>query len=171
MIFIKYTSILLVFLTSSLIGILYSKKYTNRVNDLQEIKRALNMFKTKIKFTYEPIPDAFKEIAISINENIAKILKKASQYMKEDTVQNAWEKSIQEEKNNTSLTEEDIQIIKKLSTLLGTTDLEGQVNNIDLINEIIDKQIEQARTEKNKNEKLYKTLGAGIGLAISIILI
>ena len=38
-------------------------------------------------------------------------------------------------------------------------------------NECIEKQIEKAEEERNKNEKLYKTLGTVIGLAIVIILI
>jgi len=171
MIFLKYISIFLLFISSSFIGILYSKKYSDRVKDLEEIKSALNMFKTKIKFTYEPIPDAFEEISKNVKDNISKILKKASVYMETEDVANSWEKALEEEKNNTSLTKSDIDIIKGLATLLGNVDLEGQVNNINLINELIDRQIEEARIEKNKNEKLYKTLGAGIGLTIAIILI
>ena len=146
------------------------KRYEGELTT-EEIKSALNMFKTKIKFTYEPIPEVFEEISKNVKNNIAKIFEKASIYMKTDIITNAWGKSLEEEKNNTSLTKSDIEIIKGLSTLLGNVDLEGQVNNINLINELIDKQIEEARVEKNKNEKLYKTLGASIGLTIAIILI
>ena len=49
--------------------------------------------------------------------------------------------------------------------------MDGQINNINLIRELIEKQIEEARIEKNKNEKLYKVLGTSIGLVIAIILI
>ena len=37
-----------IFLSCSLIGILVSNKYRNRVNELKEFKNALNIFKTKI---------------------------------------------------------------------------------------------------------------------------
>ena len=62
---IKYIILLLIFLSSSMIGRLLSKKYYYRLEELEEIKNALNLFKTKIKFTYSSIPEIFKEIAES----------------------------------------------------------------------------------------------------------
>ena len=59
-----------IFLSTSMIGILISKKYASRVRELKEFKNGLNMFKTKIKFTYEPIPEIFGEIAGSLNYSI-----------------------------------------------------------------------------------------------------
>lgn len=171
MIFIKYTSILLLLLASSTIGILYSKKYSCRVKDLEEFNKAMDIFKSKIKFTYKTIPDVFKEISEELKENISKIFKKASLYMENDLASNAWERSLEEEEKGTNFNKEDIEIIKSLATLLGNSDLDGQINNINLIRELIDKQIEEARIEKNKNEKLYKVLGTSIGLVIAIILI
>lgn len=91
--------------------------------------------------------------------------------MENDLASNAWERSLEEEEKGTNFNKEDIEIIKSLATLLGNSDLDGQINNINLIRELIDKQIEEARIEKNKNEKLYKVLGTSIGLVIAIILI
>ena len=170
MIIIKYISTFLIFIICSAIGILYSKKYSNRVKELEEIKNALNIFKSKIKFTYEPIPEVFKQISTQLHSNIGTIFLKASNYMKNDIAGEAWEKSIDEEKNNINLTNDDTEIIKKLSKMLGNTDLDGQLNNIELINRFLDKQIVEAEREEEKNEKLYKTLGASIGLTIAIIL-
>lgn len=41
----------------------FFKKYAYRVKELQEMKNALNIFMTKIKFTYEPIPSTFMYIS------------------------------------------------------------------------------------------------------------
>lgn len=49
----------MIIVTSSIIGILFSNKYANREKEIKEMKNALNMFATKIKFTYEPIPNVF----------------------------------------------------------------------------------------------------------------
>ena len=57
-----------------------------------------------------------------------------------------------------------------MSTLLGKTNLEGQVREIELTQSFLKKQIEDAEQERQKNEKLYKTLGMTIGLAIVILL-
>lgn len=61
-----------IFLTCSVIGILKSQKYVYRVTELKEFKNALNMFKTKLKFTYEPLPEIFSQIASNINPEIRK---------------------------------------------------------------------------------------------------
>ena len=69
-----------------------------------------------------------------------------------------------------SINEEDKSILKNLSKLLGQTDMEGQVNQINLTTAFLDEQIEKAEKERAKNEKMYRTLGMIVGLAIVIIL-
>ena len=146
-----------------------SKKYSNRVRDLKEIRKALNFFEEKIKFTYEPIPDVFEEISKKMSENIGEIFSKASKKMENTSAGEAWEEAVNN--SNTSFTKEDIEILKGLAKMLGRTDIDGQVSEIRLTNKFIDVQIKDAENEKAKNEKLYKTLGATVGLAIVIVLI
>ena len=107
---IKIVIYTFIFLSCSLIGILISKKYANRVNELKEFKNALNIFKTKIRYTYEPIPDIFMQISENVNSNIGNVFSQAA---------------------------------NKMNVL--------------------------AEQEKNKNEKMYRTLGAIIGMVIVII--
>lgn len=53
----------------------------------------------------------------------------------------------------------------------GKTDVEGQISELEVTGNFIDTQIVKAEEERKKNEKLYKTLGTIVGLAIVIILI
>ena len=69
--------LVLIFIASNLIGKFISKKYTYRLEELEEIKNILNIFKSKIKFTYEPIPEIFKEIDFKFANNIGKIFGQA----------------------------------------------------------------------------------------------
>lgn len=169
MFFIKVFILLFIFLGSLQAGKIIAKKYSNRVIELKEMKNALNMFLTKIKFTYESVPESFQEIGNNIGGNIGKIFRTASENMKEKSAGEAWEEII--EKVETSLTEEDKGIIKNLGRMLGKTDLEGQVSEIKLVQDFLNTQIDLAEKEKQKNEKLYKTLGGVVGLAIVIILV
>ena len=66
---------------------------------------------------------------------------------------------------------EDIDIIRNLGRLLGKTDIEGQISEIKLVNNFLDIQIKDAEEEKNKNEKMYRTLGIVAGMTITILLI
>lgn len=156
MIIIKFIILITILILSSYVGIIISNKYKNRVIELKEIKKALNIFETKIKYTYEPIPDIFTEISGNLNETIAKIFKNASDKMSITTAKEAWIDAVSESKN--SMTKEDIDVIKGLGKLLGKTDIDGQVSQIELTDKFIDSQIEKAQHEYEKNEKLYKTL-------------
>ena len=168
---IKYIILLLIFLSSSMIGRLLSKKYYYRLEELEEIKNALNLFKTKIKFTYSSIPEIFKEIAEGSNQNISKIFENTVHNLKTMPATEAWNKAIDETKENTNLNEEDIKTIKGLSKQLGITDIEGQISQIDITQNFLDTQIRQAQEEKEKNQKIYQKLGTTIGLVIVILLV
>ena len=60
---VKYILLFAIFALSTAIGISISKIYQNRVTELMEFKNILNIMKTKIKFTYEPLEEIFKQIA------------------------------------------------------------------------------------------------------------
>lgn len=166
---LKYMMLLLAFGTTTIIGFLLSKRYSNRLNELKEMKNALSIFETKIKFTYEPIPSVFTEIAKKVHPTIAKIFTLAVENMEYTSAGNAWIESLTVSPNN--MKEDDIKVLKGLSRLLGKTDIEGQVSEITLVKQFLDTQIEQANQEKEKNAKMYKTLGMVVGLAIVIVLV
>ena len=169
MIFIKVFILFCIFGVSLKAGKMISNKYSSRVTELKEMKNGLNMFMTKIKFTYESIPESFEEIGENLNGKIGKIFKTASEKMQNKSAGEAWEEAIEEQE--TALKKEDKDIISKLGRMLGKTDLEGQVSEIKLVLNFLNTQIELAEEEKQKNEKLYKTLGGVIGLAIVILLV
>ena len=89
--------------------------------------------------------------------------------MKDIDLKEAWEKEIKESDN--SLSKEDIEILLSIGKVLGTTDVEGQVNQIILAEELIENKIKEAEIEKAKNAKLYRVLGTSAGLTLAIILI
>lgn len=165
---LKYFILFIILVACSLIGRYLSKKYVIRVNELEEMKNALNMFQSKIKFTYEPIPEIFGEIVKNTNRNIGQVFTLAIDKMKNNTANIAWEEAIEESKNN--LTKEDKYVLKTLSKLLGQTDVEGQISQIEITQKFLETQLKEAQTEKEKNEKLYGKLGTTIGLVIVIIL-
>lgn len=157
MIIIKGMLLLMVFLACTYIGITISSQYRKRVEELKEMKKSFLGLETKMKYTYEILPEIFMEIANGLKENIAKIFENASLQMQEKNAKEAWIQAV--ETSRTSMTKEDLEILKGFGKLLGKTDMEGQVNQIELTNQFLDAQIEKAEKERIKNEKLYKTLG------------
>lgn len=165
---IKYFMLFLILIFSSLIGKFLAKRYVYRLQELEELKNSLNIFKSKIKFTYEPIPEIFKEISLNTSKNISNIFKEAVENMKTENANIAWKNAV--DKSITNLKKEDKHILKTLSKLLGQTDTEGQISQIEITENFLETQIKEAQEEKQKNEKLYSRLGTTIGLAIVIIL-
>ena len=113
---IKYFMLFFVFILSVFIGRYIAQKYRYRLEELEEIKNALNIFKSKIKFTYEPIPEIFREISKNTNYNISKLFKQATENMQDETASLAWETAVDDFSGN--LNKEDKQAIKTLSKLL-----------------------------------------------------
>lgn len=58
-----------------------------------------------------------------------------------------------------------------MSKLLGKTDLNGQISQIEITSSFLDEQIKKAEKEREKSEGMYRKLGMIIGLGIIIILI
>ena len=165
---IKFINLILIVLVSSYIGIFKSKKFSNRVIELKKVKSSLGFFKSKIEFTYEPVKEIFEDISKLIYENNENIFKCFNDNLEKMDCTDAWSYAV----NNTytNLKEDDKEIILMLGKLLGKTDKNGQISEIDLVSKFLDKQINDSEEDKQKNEKLYKTLGVVCGLVIAIVM-
>lgn len=167
---IKIVILFAIFILSNFIGKTISSKYKYRLEELKEMKSMLDIFKTKIKFTYETIPEIFDDISKRVSSDIGKIFLNAKQHMENrTTAEKSWEMAISESENN--LNEEDKKTLSIMSKMLGESDVDGQVSQIDITLNFLEGQIEDAKQEKDKNERLYKKLGTIMGLALVIILV
>ncbi len=169
MILLKTMLYVLLLGTSTSLGFVYSQKFNKRVDELNDFKSGLYFFKTKIRFTYEPIQEIFCEISKSIKSNAKDVFYKSCKNMQLDDATKSWNKAISE--TELSLTLEDKKALLTLGKLLGKTDAKGQISEIDLCLNFLDDQIKKAEEEKKKNSKLYKTLGTVLGIGMIIILL
>lgn len=104
-----------------------------------------------------------------MQEKYGYLFRLASTKMQELSAGEAWKYSLDHVKTN--LKQEDKNVLANLENLLGKTSIEGQLSEIELMEQFLDKQIGIAEEERQKNEKLYRSLGVMAGLAIAIILI
>lgn len=167
--FIKTILLFTIFLLSTCIGILISKMYENRVKELKQFKNILNIMKTKIKFTYEPLAEIFNQISQEKSSKIEEIFENMTYKLAFENVKYSWMDSIQEA--DISITQEDKDILKELGKVLGQTDADSQVNEIEVTENFLNMQIEKAEEARKKNQKMYKTLGIILGLIFVIVLV
>lgn len=169
MFIIKCLNCILIIGVCAYIGINKANDFVLRVNKLRNLKRSFNIFKSKLEFSYEPIKESFLEISELVYKNHSNIFKSYINNLENDRFEDAWELSVAE--NSYGFSKEDILIINGFGKLLGKTDISGQINEINLADEFLDKQIFEAEESRKKNDKLYKSLGIIIGIGIVIIFI
>ena len=169
MLMMKFIILVIIFILSNIIGKVIAGKYRYRYEELKQMKSAINMFKTKVKFSYEPIPEIFEEISKNYDKNVGQVFENAKIKMNTKSAEEAWNESIEESQNN--MTNEDKQMLMMMSKMLGKSDVEGQISQIDITLEFLEKQLENSFEEKNKNEKLFRKLGTIMGLTLVTILV
>ena len=166
---IKSLFLITIFGLAVYMGNYKASQYINRLRELISIKSALNILENKIKFTQSPLNDIFKNIADNCSEKNIKNIFQTLSINRDINIHKSWEKTINKQESN--LNSEDKKILVDMGKIIGTTDVEGQVGNIRITSSFIDKQIENAEQEKEKNVKMFRTLGIVFGLTIIIILI
>ena len=168
---IKSLFLIAIFGLAVYVGNSQASKYINRLKELISIKSALNIFENKIKFTQSPLEEIFKNIAENCSEkNIKNIFEQlVIDINKNINLHKSWQDTINSKETN--LNNEDKKILVDMGKILGSTDVDGQVSNIKITSSFIDRQIEKAEQEKEKNVKMFRTLGIVSGLTIIIILI
>lgn len=167
-VFLKIIILFFILIICTSIGMLKAKLYNNRVMELKKVKNSLEVLKSKIEFTYEPIQDIFQEISNIVYANQANIFQETVENIGKFGVTESWTRAVEK---NADLNEEDKSTIKMFGKLLGKTDKSGQINEINVTSKLLDTQIEKAEQDKDKNYKLFKTLGTVVGIGLCIILI
>lgn len=171
---IKFFGFILIFCATTFLGVLISRKYSLRVNELQDLITGLEIFETRLNYTYDTIPDAFSFINRHLKSDVKNIFKNVSDDLNRSNELSAGDtfmKVVDEEKFFLNLIDDDVEILKGLAVSLGQMDVENQSKNIKLIIHTLNNQLESAKSEKNKNFKLFRNMGVLAGLMLIIILI
>lgn len=171
---VKFVLLLAILGVSSLIGYIISNRYVARVKELQKLITSLEIFETRINYTYETIPECFEYISDYIDGSVGNIFRKTAEALEKENnmgTGDCFKQIIDEERICLNLTDADIEILKGLSVSLGQIDLDSQMKNIRLVIHTLNAQLEQAEQEKSKNFKLYRNMGIVTGLVLMIVLI
>ena len=154
---------------STRLGILLSRKYKYRLETLDEFKNEFKIIENKIKYTYQPLEEIFSEIADISSYEVKKLFEDVASNIKAKVAELAWKEGI--DKADLNIKKEYKESLKEFGTLLGKVNKEGQLNQINFTNELLDRQIEKAKHEREKNETMYQKLGVIFGIGLVIVLI
>lgn len=171
---IRIIGFLFIILSSSGIGYIMGTRFDLRVRELKLLKVALQMLETEIVYSNTPLPLAFESVQRKSTHPISNLFKAVKYNLEKRTfgsVGEAFCQSIDDTRDQMSLSKEDIETLKSFGNSIGNSDIEGQVKSFKMIIKQLDSQEIKAEESKDKNEKMYKSLGFLGGLAIVILLL
>lgn len=164
----------LVIFGTTLWGYRYSEGLEKHVQQLKELELLVLNLQSEVMYLYSPLPRAFENIAIKTKNEIGEIFQSIANVLKlnrVDTVYEAFNEVIEENRNELYLCQEDYDILLSLSKNLGDLDRDSQNNIFELSNNTLKKHIKDAEEKSEKNKKLYKYLGFSFGAIIVIMMI
>ncbi len=172
MIFFKLVVSVIIIILSGYIGMYKSKGLKTREYILKDMVTFLSLVENEIKYMMSILPNAYEssrqklvtDLKFSIGQIVVDMLSKTSIIEIEQSI-------VFNISKLNELTDYDKNVIVSILKNLGRSDLEGQINIIQNGIKVLENQIIEASEIKNKNSKLYKTVGIITGIMIVIICI
>lgn len=154
-------------------GMVKAAQYGLRLRTLEELVNALRVLEAKMTYSLGALPSLLlecsenpdfsaREFFAAVSENIAGGRKSFSE---------CWNKALDGVYSEKMLSFCDLEVLRQIGKELGTTDLQGQKTAFSHVYQRLETQIEEARAEKRKKEKLYRGLGFYIGTLIPLVLL
>ncbi len=165
---------LMIISSSGLIGILLSNKYSMRPKILKKFRFSMQLLETEIIYGNTPLPYALHNISVKserpwdifLSEVSENILKRRFFSMEE-----AWNDAIAGHLDLPYLNKADIGLIRSIGKVIGKSDTEDQKKHFNLLYAELSHHEDAAENDKRKNERMYRSLGFLLGIAIYIVLI
>lgn len=155
-------------------GYVYSLKYENRIRHLNELMHAFKTLEAEMNFSREILWNIFQKISDN-NENLTGQM---FQSLHDELYENKgrafreiWHDAAEKTFGRTSLTREDMNVIIEFGLSLGKTDTQNQNKLFEHLFDRMNTQLAEAISKKEKEGRMYKSIGTACGIAIVVIII
>lgn len=154
-------------------GFEMAKKLSERPRQLRHLKNALQTLEAEIMFGLSPLSEACSTLARQLPKPISFIFERFSYYLenKEESVEKAWMKSLDENWPLTALLASEYEIMQQFGATLGQHDKVNQQKHIRLAIAHLEREEQDALEKRNRYEKMLKSLGILSGLLIILLMI
>lgn len=171
---LKIIGMLCIICSTSGIGFLKGRDLVQRLEQLKCLQRFVIMLRGEINYVHTPLPEALYQISKKIEnpfhdflENVSKELEiKQGRGLKE-----TWEKRLESDFFNTSLSKEDLEGFRNLGSQLGYLDTQMQVGTLNLYLEQLEMEIKRLDGSLSGSIKLYQSLGILAGTFVAVLMI
>ena len=121
---VKIFLLITVLLVSTAIGFFISNRFSQRVRELEDLIVALELFETKISYTYDSLIDTFTYISENLKTKVYRIFFITAEHLRESrnlSAGDVFRNVIDDEKIFLELNKKDVEILKSLSVSLRTS--------------------------------------------------
>ena len=170
---IKIISSVLIIICCSLLGIHMSYRYTQRINNIRELRNVLSHLETEIVNYSTLLVHAIRNSSQYVKgdwkpffDNIVEALENRMEY----SLAEVWQESLRALEHNPNVDKAEYEIMQRFGLQLGSSDKVSQEKYFQLIQEQLKVEENSAREARLKYSRMYYNLGILLGLGIAIIL-
>lgn len=171
---LKWIGIVIVLSGSTALGVYKSCMYINRLNNLQEIKKAFLYMQGEMRYRNTPMTELFTMVARRIKGPFRCFFQSMAERLERKNagdLREIWKCCLEEEIAGDVLEKEAREEFLEMGGQLGCLDRQAQEKAIDYFLEKWELIIEKRRKEKQNRLRLYYICGVMGGLLVVIILV
>lgn len=149
-------------------GLYFSKRLKEREKQLSAALLFVKELSVQIRYTNSKICSILNSAACSGTYQDLFFIKDCAALKENEDFHPVWDKGV---KKQFFLHERDRELLSALGERLGETDCDGQIAFLEMTEEMMKKQCDEAHEEYKKKSKMYRSVGLLCGLALGIMVL
>ncbi|TWI55960.1 stage III sporulation protein SpoIIIAB [Halalkalibacter nanhaiisediminis] len=169
----KLIGAVIIILATTWVGFEWAKRLSERPRQLRQLKVAIQSLEAEMMYGLTPLAEASNHISKQLPKPISFLFAQFSDRLlnKQETAYEAWEESIREVWQHTSLLDSEREVMMQFGSTLGQHDREQQQKQIKLTLAHLEREEQEAKDRQNRYERMIKSLGFLTGLLIVILML
>lgn len=161
----------LIVYSSTMVGFSIARNYAERPRQLHGLLTAIQILQTEIVYAATPLAQALSNASRATGGCVAVFLHMiAGDIGRYTSARVAWECGLDQLQASSALLAPDIDALRALGDVIGTSDREDQQRHLLLAARRIESLYQVAALEAAKNERLWRYLGVLAGVVVVIII-
>lgn len=162
----KTAGMVILLFMSVAVGCLAAHGLKRRVELLRAIRRMIESMRLMIRYEALETDEIIKRLAEDSSMSELTFINEIADEGSENCFHDKWESAV---KTQSGLNDEDILLLLRIGSFLGTSDCEGQNSALEVAAAETDRLIEEAAGQYEAKGRLYRSLGAAAGALLAVI--
>ncbi len=152
-------------------GFSVAATYRNLERDLRQLKNGLEIMSCQMEYRLTELPELCTIVSSACTGLIGRLFHLLGDKLEAGGVSDVDTAMLLSMKECGSIPTKCAEILRQLASVLGQTDLAGQLKGIESIKAEIQRQLTQLEAEKEGRMRSYRALGLCGGMALAILLL